>query len=83
MKSTFNRFLALSVVLITALAFVNSDCQQTAQAQTQGEDHIGQSETDFVLVSEKDLKATEGKDQEDSKELFRFPNVFDAFRSIF
>lgn len=79
MKSTINRFLAISVVLITALAFVNGDCQQKAQASTT--DQSDQAE--YAMVSQNNLDQTDQTKSEEPKELFRFPNVFDVFRSIF
>ena len=83
MKSTINRFLAISVVFLTVLAFMNSDCQKVTQVESQDVEQLAQSDADFIQVSEKELKASKQKKQESSDELFRFPNVFDVFRTIF
>ena len=59
MKSTINRFLVISVVLITALAFMNGDCQQAAQATPVSDEAVTQNDAELVVVTEAELNTTE------------------------
>ena len=86
MKSAFHRFLIGSVMIILTLGVMQGDRSLNAYAQT-----IEQSEEVQISywsaiqsqVAEASDKGSEHKTEKKEAFTFKFPNIFDVFRSLF
>lgn len=85
-KNMFHRFLALSVFVILVLGGFKGDSANGLQAQSNDAQALVEVEYWSLIhsgLSEASAKGKENKAEKKETFTFKFPNIFDVFRSLF